>query len=506
MFTFRGIPCLYYGSEIEFKKGCVIDKGPNIALKETGRAYFGGYIKGDIKVTDFGEYSNVTGNIAQTLKHPLSLHIQRLAKIRMAVPALRKGQYSTSGCNGQFAFKRRYTDATTDSYALVTISGGATFSSIPNGTYVDCITGDTKNVTNGSLSVSCSGKGNMRVYVLNTELTKAPGKIGTDGKYLYHSSSVAGSNPSWDGTQEELDERFGAGGNGGGSSNWGDPVEPCLESASERAVFFQATQDFGTSAAVYMWIKGTETNLLGAWPGQRATHLGGGTFKFVLPDNVTGDESKWMIIWNNNNAGKQTADMSFTMRGLYSMNGYQSKVTTLCEGGSTGEDPNPNPNPNPDPETNGPCLASADEQVVFFTAPSGFGTSASVYMWLNGTNTHLVGSWPGSPATHLGDGVFKFVLPNNMQGDESQWMIIWNNNGQGLQTADLKYTNHGMYSSSSDIKGTSCTSVVTTLCDDISSDVDQVIVPMARKILYNGSLYIILEDGRVYNVQGTQVY
>jgi hypothetical protein len=59
-----------------------------------------------------------------------------------------------------------------------------------------------------------------------------------------------------------------------------------------------------------------------------------------------------------------------------------------------------------------------------------------------------------------------------------------------------------MYSSSSDIKGTSCTSVVTTLCDEISSDVDQVIVPMARKILYNGSLYIILEDGRVYDMMG----
>ena len=504
MFTFRGIPCVYYGSEIEFKKGCVIDKGPNIALRETGRAYFGGYIKGDIDVTDFAEYSNATGNIAQTLKHPLSLHIQRLAKIRMAVPALRKGQYSTSGCNGQFAFKRRYTDSTTDSYALVTISGGATFSSIPNGTYVDCVTGDTKNVTNGSLSVSCSGKGNLRVYVLNTELTKAPGKIGTDGKYIYQSSSVVGSNPSWDGTQEELDERFGASGNGGGgSSNWGDPVEPCLESASERAVFFQATQDFGTSAAVYMWIKGSETNLLGAWPGQRATHLGGGTFKFVIPDNITGDESQWMIIWNNNNGGKQTADLSFTMRGLYTMNGYQSKVTTLCEGGSTGEDPNPNPDPDPQPDPTTPCLASVDEQVVFFEAPNGFGTSASVYMWINGTNTNLVGNWPGSQATHLGDGVFKFVLPSNMQGDESQWMIIWNNNGQGLQTADLKFTMHGMYSTTSDIKGTSCTSVVTTLCEELPTDIDQVeVTNTSRKVLYNGSLYIILEDGRVYDVMG----
>ena len=369
MFTFRGIPCIYYGSEIQFKKGCVIDNGPNIALKETGRAYYGGYIKGDINVTDFAEYSNASGNIAQTLNHPLALHIQRLAKIRMAVPALRKGQYSTERCSGSFAFKRRYTDATTDSYALVCISGNATFSGIENGTYVDCVTGDTKTVNNGTLSVSCSGKGNMRVYVLNTTKTPAPGKIGVDGKYVYGTRN-AGSYPTWDGTQEELDDRFGQGGN----TDWGDPVEPCLESVSERAVFFQA--------------------------------------------------------------------------------------------------------------------------------PDGFGTSASVYMWINGTNTHLVGSWPGSPATHLGGGTFKFVLPDNMAGDESQWMIIWNNKGKGLQTADLKFTMRGLYTTNSDIKGTACTSVVSTLCDEISSDVDQVIVPMARKVLYNGSLYIILEDGRIYDMMG----
>ena len=456
MFTFRGIPCVYYGSEIEFKKGCVIDKGPNIALRETGRAYFGGYIKGDIKVTDFGEYSNATGNIAQTLKHPLALHIQRLAKIRMAVPALRKGQYSTQSCNGQFAFKRRYTDTTTDSYVLVTISGGATFSSIPNGTYVDCITGDTKTVTNGTLAVSCSGKGNMRVYVLNTELTKAPGKIGTDGKYLYQSSSVAGSNPSWDGTQEELDERFGAGGNGGngGSTDWGEAVEPCVESADERAVFFQATQDFGTSAAVYMWIKGTETNLLGAWPGQRATHLGGGTFKFVIPETMTGDGSDWKIIWNNNNNGKQTADLDFHMRGLYTKDGYQSLVTKLCEGGDTGEKPvDPKPE---DPKDSEMCLESADERAVFFQG-SDFGSSANVYMWIKGTETALAGSWPGTAATHLGDGKFKFVVPTSATGDPSTWMIIWNGNGK--QTDDLAFTMRGLYNFNG------CNGTVTALCD-----------------------------------------
>lgn len=206
IFTFRGIPCLYYGSEIEFKKGKVIDVGPNAPLNETGRAYFGGYITGDVQTTDFAKYTNATGNMAVTLKHPLALHIQRLNLIRMAVPALRKGQYSTAGCTGSFAFKRRYTDATTDSYALVCISGGATFTGIVNGTYTDVVTGDVKTVTNGTLSVSQSGKGNVRVYVLSNAKTPAPGKIGTDGRYIYASSSVNVPQGNYDGKQEAIED------------------------------------------------------------------------------------------------------------------------------------------------------------------------------------------------------------------------------------------------------------------------------------------------------------
>ena len=448
MFTFRGIPCVYYGSEIQFKKGSLIDKGPEIALKESGRAYFGGYIKGEANVTDFAEYSNATGNIAQTLKHPLALHIQRLSKIRMAVPALRKGQYSTEGCSGSFAFKRRYTDATTDSYALVTISGGATFSGIENGTYVDCVTGDKKTVTNRSLTVSCSGKGNIRVYVLSTSKTPAPGKIGEDGKYVYGTKN-AGSYPQWDGTQEELDDRFGASGN----TDWGEPVEPCLASADERVVFFKGDKEWGTSIAVHIW-KGS-TNLTGSWPGQRAEHLGGGTFKFVIPETMTGDGSDWQIIWNNNGGGKQTADLKFQMRGLYTAAGYQSLVTKLCEGGDTGEKPvDPKPE---DPKDSEMCLESADERAVFFQG-SDFGTAANVYMWdpANGNN-QLAGAWPGTAATHLGDGKFKFVVSASATGDPSTWMIIWNGNGK--QTGDLAFTMHGLYNFNG------CNGTVTALCD-----------------------------------------
>lgn len=116
--------------------------------------------------------------------HPLSQHIQRLNRVRQAIPALRKGQYSTEGCSGKLSFKRRYTDDKTDSFVCVTISGDSTFTGIPNGKYVDAITGDVQNVTDGTLTASVSGKGNMKVYVLDTAKTPAPGRVITNGDYL----------------------------------------------------------------------------------------------------------------------------------------------------------------------------------------------------------------------------------------------------------------------------------------------------------------------------------
>ena len=185
-FTFRGIPCLYYGSEIEFQKGKPIDVGPNAPLSQTGRAYFGDYIEGNVQVSDFGVYSNATGTMAETLSHPLAQHITRLNRIRREIPALQKGQYSVQDINGGgMAFKRRYTENGVDSFALVTISGNATFNNIPNGKYVDAITGQVIHVTNGSLSANCNGKGNMRIFVLDTPQNPAPGKIGNDTRYLY---------------------------------------------------------------------------------------------------------------------------------------------------------------------------------------------------------------------------------------------------------------------------------------------------------------------------------
>ncbi|MFG3516895.1 carbohydrate binding domain-containing protein [Streptomyces bobili] len=179
MWTFRGIPTLYYGSEIEFQKGKKIDCGPSCPLATTGRAYYGDHLQGDVKASEFGKVDSATGEIATTLSQPLVQHVQRLNQIRRAIPALQMGQYSTEGITGDMAFKRRYTNGTTDSFALVTITDGATYTGIPNGTYTDAVTGDTRTVTDGKLTVTAPGKGNIRVYVLN-----GPGRIGSAGTYL----------------------------------------------------------------------------------------------------------------------------------------------------------------------------------------------------------------------------------------------------------------------------------------------------------------------------------
>ena len=194
LFTFRGIPCIYYGSEVGFRRGVKIDNGPNGPLNNTGRAYFGGYITGDVEASDFGEYK-ASGNVAATLNHDVAQHLIRLNKIRQAVPALRKGQWTTDGCkaNGGIAFKRAYKN----SYALVALNGGATFTDCPAGTYTDVVTG--KTYEGPSIDVEApSTQGQLRVLVKDWK----GGKIGEDGAFIYDTAPKSLGGQDYDGTEE----------------------------------------------------------------------------------------------------------------------------------------------------------------------------------------------------------------------------------------------------------------------------------------------------------------
>ena len=221
LFTFRGIPCLYYGSEVGFRRGSVIDKGPNGPLSNTGRAYFGGYITGDVEASDFGEYK-ASGNVAASLNHDVAQHLIRLNKIRQAVPALRKGQWTDDGCTpakGGIAFKRAYKD----SYALVALNGGATFTDCPAGTYTDLVTG--KTYTGPTITVDApNNQGQVRVLVKDW----TGGKLIENGAFIYETAAQHKGGQTYDGNEEA-------------GTTWIDeaPIQPASVSFSQAGGSFR---------------------------------------------------------------------------------------------------------------------------------------------------------------------------------------------------------------------------------------------------------------------------
>ena len=312
-----------------------IDEGTNITLKNSGRAYYGGYLKGEVDVTDFGEYSSASGNVAATLSRPLVKHLQRLNKIRAAVPALRKGQYSKSGCSssGGYAFKRRYTSDDIDSYALIALNASATFSGVVNGTYTDVITGNTITVTNGILTTpSFSGKGNMRIYVLN-----GPGKIGDDGPFLFSTTKVTPTQLPYDGTEEEGDPSttYVSGGGSSGGNVDVDNLEvytPTIAGDEELSVFYETAP---SNTFITLWVWNSGTNFTGgSWPGQNATLMGktqDGSrliFKWTYDGEFPATNMPTGLIFSQSGSN-QTSDLEFVNHGYYIDGEYNHTVTEL---------------------------------------------------------------------------------------------------------------------------------------------------------------------------------
>ncbi|MDE7179775.1 MAG: starch-binding protein [Muribaculaceae bacterium] len=393
MFTFRGIPCIWQGTETNFRKGVIIDKGAIEPLKNTARAYYGGYLTGSVNTTDFAEYSNATGNLAASLSHPLALHLQRLNKIRAAVPALRKGQYSTEGCSGKLAFKRRYKDDNTDSYALVTVSGDASFTGVLNGTYKDVITGDVKTVNDGKLSVKCSGQGNIRVYVLN-----GPGKIGEDGQYLYGTSPVTRTQLPYDGNEEAGDTE---------TKRDNEPYDPA---ATPNVTFSPDGGSFSTETLTVTATLRNNANSGSFKVGNNATVslAKGETKTFTIGDGMAyGDNVT--VTWT---ADEYSGSVVFT------------KI-----------DPNA-------------------AQVVYFLNSDNWG-AVNAYCWDDNhrEGNAFSGAWPGVALSETavfsnvhpdvdGKTLYKYTLTS--VADLKNPMIIFNGNGK--QTPDLKFVANGIYS------------------------------------------------------------
>ena len=289
MFTFRGIPCLYYGSEVGFRRGSVIDKGPNGPLSNTGRAYFGGYITGDVEASDFGEYK-ASGNVAASLNHDVAQHLIRLNKIRQAVPALRKGQWTDEGCaaNGGIAFKRAYKD----SYALVALNGGATFTDCPAGTYTDLVTG--KTYTGSTITVDApSNKGQVRVLVKDWK----GGKLIDDGAFIYETAAQHKGGQDYDGNEEA-------------GTTWVDetPLQPVSVSLSPAGGSFRTNTVTVTATlsedALSGWYQIEGQDKVDLTPGEAAT--------FTIGEGMNFNQTKTVTWSATSSEGEKTGKVTYT--------------------------------------------------------------------------------------------------------------------------------------------------------------------------------------------------
>ena len=291
MFTFRGIPCLYYGSEVGFRRGAPIDRGPHGPLSETGRAYFGGYLTGDVEAKDFGDYK-ATGNVAATLNHDVAQHLIRLNKIRQAVPALRKGQWTDDGCTpaeGGIAFKRAYKD----SYALVAINGGATFTDCPDGTYTDVVTGKTYTGTTITVDAPAT-QGQLRVLVKDWK----GGQIGEDGPFIYNETpkSKSEAEQAYDGHEED-------------GTTW---VEPQTNEFGLK--FSQAGGTFRTNTVtVEVSLSGKATSGWFQVEGKDKVELAPGETKtFTIGEDMYFKQTKTVTWYAKNDKSEKNGSVSFT--------------------------------------------------------------------------------------------------------------------------------------------------------------------------------------------------
>ena len=507
MFTFRGIPCLYYGSEIGFRRGSAIDRGPHGPLSDTGRAYFGGYITGDVTATDFGDYQ-ASGNVAATLNHDVAQHLIRLNKIRQAVPALRKGQWTDDGCeaNGGIAFKRAYKD----SYALVALNGGATFTDCPAGTYTDVVTGQT--YTGSTITVDApQTQGQVRVLVKDW----TGGVIGEDGPFIYTTSPVSKGDQAYDGHEEDgttwneqapaasaTVEFSQAGGtfrtetidltvtlSDDAQSGWyqiqgqdkvnltpGESVNLTIGAdmnfGDTKTIEWGALSQDGKekngkltfkkvdpNAAIIVYVKANSAPNLYAWAGDGATAktLNGEWpgKKMSTKTTIEGVDyymfvadgvEKFNIILNNG-SGAQTADITnITATTFFSYDGGSGyKVLTDITAPDPTPNPNPNPNPNPEPT---PEPAPTGKFYAYFAAPSSW-TTVKAWVWNkdNGDDNYTGGTWPGELCTKTSqtyNGMAIWKWEYNGEKTDKPTHIIFNN-GSGEQTGDFIFENGKCY-------------------------------------------------------------
>lgn len=162
----RGIPALFYGTEIRFQAGKEID-GNDAPHATSGRAYFGDHLTGDA--------------LATTQNHKFVKHIKRLNQIRAASHALSRGVMAKYGeSESAFWAVRDYDSG--EAYAVIGVSQRGDTMSVPGirgGTYRDAVSGRAVQVPEGGTLTFQVPGGSAGVYIKD-----GPGQVGVPGDYL----------------------------------------------------------------------------------------------------------------------------------------------------------------------------------------------------------------------------------------------------------------------------------------------------------------------------------
>jgi glycosidase len=306
MWTWRGIPTLYYGTEVQFMRGQYADiqyGGHQRSIDETGRAYFG------------PAFENAPN-------HVVYQHIRKLNAIRRAVPALQKGSWrwgGNGGSNGVGIIREHG-----DSYAIVGLAkdGQVTFnfSGIRNGTYRDAVTGHEISVSNGSIrfTVAPSSAG---IYVLN-----GPGRIGDLGAGFFQTDAS--------GSQGD-----GGGDGGGGSGPATVTINPNPAVAGQSVTI---TYDgFLNSASQVNYYGG-----INSWTSIQTRPMAKSGEIWTVTFTVPASATELNFVFNNGS-------------GTWDNNGgadYRAQVTGGDGGGDGGGDPEPTFTVTPNPPVSGQSM------------------------------------------------------------------------------------------------------------------------------------------------------
>lgn len=305
MFTWRGIPAVYYGTEMQFMRGAKADishGGHQRSLDITGRAYY-------------GDAMNDAPN------HVMYSHFQKLNAMRKAIPALQKGEWEWAGNGGHNGVG--YTREFGNSFVAVGLAKDQTvsfnFTNLPGGVYRDAVTGHEVTVPdNGSLQFNV-GPSSAGVYVKD-----GPGRIGALGAGFFQTNS---------------DGSGGGGGGGGGSDEFGDVNWTPSSPAANDMITITIT-DAPTGAVLHWGVNGWSQPNNVYWPD--GSNLSGDGSAVRTPFQDIGNGNLSLQIGPFNNAAQAVSALNFVINynnDTWDNNSDNDYLITISEDGGGGEQP-----------------------------------------------------------------------------------------------------------------------------------------------------------------------